>query len=219
MNDDKLKKFLKSVDDSRMEKLDIDNLPEPELKSFDEIMPSTDNKKCTKKNLECIGIRRWVALAAAIVLLIIFIPKNNANAGFIKVVLEEKPGHIEYTVIENNEKPDDETEFKVKYVVDGFELAESTYFNQTSSYIFRNRNNDYYKVSRSRLDIGQSGMYSTTGRKIDKFDTNSENLTSISNENSTTIFWFSKYYLYDIVGLISHEEALKLAESIIDLNK
>lgn len=217
MKDKNLIDALKSVDNARMEKLNLDELTDVELKSLDEILNPTP--KCEKKKWQCIDFRRWVAVAAAIVLLIVFIPKNGADAGFIKVIIEEKPGHIEYKVIKNKETPSDEKEFIVDYVVDGYELVDLVTFHQNTSYEYRNKNNDYYVLTRYRLDVGQSGMYSTTGRIFSEIELNGETITIISNNNSTTLFWFSKYYLYDIVGFVSEDEALKLAKNIISINK
>lgn len=217
MNEEKLKKALKSVDDARMEKLNIDELTDVELKSLDEIL--SPEPKCEKKKWQCIDFRRWLAVAAAIVLLLVFIPRENANAGFIKAVVTEKPGHIEYVVIENKEQPEEEKDFIVDYIIPGFELKEKIVFRNRVEYIFKNSENRYYNVSRSLLNIGQSGMYSTTGRDYTDLEIDNTKISIISKDNSSTIFWFSEYYLYDIVGLIPANDALKLAEDIIELNK
>lgn len=218
MNDDKLKKFLKSVDDSRMEKLDIDSLPEPELKSFGDIMPSTVNKKCSKRNLECIDIRRWVALAAAIVLLIIFIPKNNANAGFIKTMITENPGEIEIRVLENKLPPSNE-EFNLDFVVRSYTLDEEIISDYGIGKVFINDSGHWYKVERTYLNPNSIEVIKTYGRNLEYIDIANNDIIVVSGSNKpTSVTWFSKHYMYSIYGYLSKDEAINITRNIIELN-
>ena len=215
MKDKNLIDALKSVDNARMEKLNLDELPDVELKSLDEILNPTP--KCEKKKWQCIDFRRWVAVAAAIVLLIVFIPKNGADAGFIKVIMTEEPGHIEYVVIENKEKPSDEKEFIVDYVASGFNFDNKFESINKISYIYRNEGL-FYTVSQTLMNESEKGIFSTTDRQIEEKIINNLKVTVIRSDYDITIFWFSKYYLYAVSGMLDYEVALSIVENIIKNN-
>lgn len=183
---------------------------------MDRFFKAERRKASIKKFIKYSKRAACVALACVAVLGISIFSVEAWRVRFLNFVLESNQPNTDYNFSETKGTTYSDDNFILEYVPMGFRATQASLTRKSATVVFESDSNYFFVEAH---DINIDSNIDTEDATIEKMTMNGCEAILISNHNGNYLIWHDNIYAYCVIGDLSKEDTIKIAENMEFIGK